>query len=208
MWEDGIAAVRADLREWLRRSAEDPGDLAPFGFEVSFGLPHRRDQDDVLSREDPAALDCGIRLRGSIDLVEKSPGGTVRATDHKTGKVRVKKGEIVAGGKALQPVLYALAAEKIFPDATVESGRLYYCTAAGGFEDRIVPLDPAARESARVIAEVIGGALEEGFLPAAPGERECRWCDYAQLCGPWEEARTGRKPERRGEGLRRIRGLA
>ena len=52
---------------------------------------------------------------------------------------------VVDGGAALQPVLYALAVEKLFPGQTVESGRLYYCTAAGGFAERTVPLDAAAK---------------------------------------------------------------
>ena len=80
-------------------------------------------------------LACGVALRGAIDLVERSRDGRVRVTDHKTGKPRVRSGQVVAGGQALQPVLYALAAEKLFPDAPVESGRLYYCTAAGGFTE-------------------------------------------------------------------------
>ena len=48
----------------------------------------------------------------------------------------------MAGGTSLQPVLYALAAEKLFgATAKVESGRLYFCTSAGGFTEHIVPLD-------------------------------------------------------------------
>ena len=44
-------------------------------------------------------------------------------------------------------MLYALAAERLFADAKVASGRLYYCTAAGGYEERVVPLDGAARRA-------------------------------------------------------------
>ena len=46
-------------------------------------------------------------------------------------------------------------------DGVVDSGRLYYCTAAGGFEEVTVPLDRAARESAETLAEVVGHALGE-----------------------------------------------
>ena len=59
-------------------------------------------------------LDCGIQLRGSIDLVERHPSGLVRVTDHKTGKADGKRGQLIDGGKSLQPLLYALAAEKLF----------------------------------------------------------------------------------------------
>jgi RecB family exonuclease len=192
VWRDGVESVRADLREWLRRASLDPSGFAPWLFELSFGLLGRRDRDPH-SRDEPVRLDCGIALRGSIDLVERSEDGRVRVTDHKTGKERVKPGQVVAGGEALQPVLYALAVEKLFPELSVESGRLYYCTSTGGFEERIVPLDAGARESASAVAEVIGQALGEPFLPAAPAPGACRWCDYRGVCGPYEELRTSRK---------------
>jgi RecB family exonuclease len=192
VWRDGVESVRADLREWLRRQSLDETGFAPWLFELSFGLLGRRDRDPH-SRDEPVHLDCGIALRGSIDLVERSRDGRARVTDHKTGKVRVKPGQIVAGGEALQPVLYALAVEKLFPELPVESGRLYYCTSAGGFEERTVPLDADARASATSVAEVIGQALGEPFLPAAPAQGACRWCDYRVVCGPYEELRTSRK---------------
>ncbi len=64
----------------------------------------------------------------------------MRVTDHKTGKVRANHGVVVGGGKVLQPVLYALAAEKLLGHR-VEAGRLYYCTSAGGYEERVVEID-------------------------------------------------------------------
>jgi RecB family exonuclease len=192
VWEDGVASVRADLREWLRRCAEDDSGYVPFRFELAFGLPERR-QRDPGSRPEPVELECGIRLRGSIDLVERSADGRVRVTDHKTGRERVKEGAVAAGGASLQPVLYALAAEKLFPDDRVEGGRLSYCTVAGGFGEVFVPLGRAARESAARVAEAVDHALAEPFLPAAPAKGACRWCDYAVVCGPYEELRTARK---------------
>jgi ATP-dependent helicase/nuclease subunit B len=209
VWEDGVESVRADLREWLRRASEDDSGFVPWRFELAFGLPGRR-QADPHSRDEPVELDCGIRLRGSIDLVERreeTTGAVLRATDHKTGKERFEPGKIVSGGESLQPVLYALAIEKLFPEATVESGRLSYCTAAGGFAERNVPLGAAARESAKVVAQVIGEALAEPFLPAAPAPGACRWCDYRVVCGPYEELRTGRKPPAALEALQRLREL-
>ena len=57
----------------------------------------------------------------------------------------------------------------------------------------IVPLDDAARKTAATLADTIGSAIGRSFLPAAPGEGECEWCDYRAACGPYEELRTGRK---------------
>ena len=39
--------------------------------------------------------------------------------------------------------------------------------------------------------------MEEGFLPAAPREGACRYCDYRIVCGPREERRIARKPQDR-----------
>jgi RecB family exonuclease len=207
VWVDGVASVRADLREWVRRMSEDESGFVPWRFELSFGLPGRRARDPH-SSADPVALDCGLRLRGSIDLVERTREGHLRVTDHKTGKARVKSGDVVSGGASLQPVLYALAAEKLFPGSQVDSGRLYYCTASGGFEDREVPIDEVAHRSAARVAEIIGESLSKAFLPAAPAKRACEWCDYRVVCGPYEELRTGRKSQSELaplETLRRLR---
>lgn len=193
-----MGGIAADLREWLRRMTEEPG-WVPAHFELSFGLPDARAQD-AQSRKDPAELEIGLKLRGSIDLVEKSADGRLRATDSKTGKVRAKKDDtVIGGGEILQPVLYALALESMFPGATVEGGRLYYCTTQGGFESVFIPLDDVAREAANAVAKTIGGAIEKGFLPAAPnregkGYSACTYCDFLTVCGPYEEIRTKRKP--------------
>ena len=145
-------------------------------------------------------------MRGSIDLVERHPDGTLRATDHKTGKTRPKSGVVVAGGTVLQPLLYALACEQLL-DEPVEAGRLYYCTADGGYEERVVPLDDGTRRIAADVVAIVGGALATGFLPALPMKDACRFCDYRPVCGPHEEARTKRKPLDRIADLTRLRSM-
>ncbi len=206
VWEDGIGQIKADLAEWLRRMPEDP-DWVPSHFELSFGLKQKRSQEDEGSQEAPAALDCGIQLRGSIDLVERSTTGRLRATDFKSGKVRATDETVIGGGRTLQPVLYALALEKIFPGTVVEEGRLYYCTSVGEYRSYAVPLrdNPDAREAADMVASTVRGAIDKGFLPAAPAERECTYCDYQSVCGPYEEQRTARKPKGPLLPLRRLR---
>jgi RecB family exonuclease len=190
VWEDGVAAIRADLHEWLARLVAERT-WQPWRFELAFGIDPR----DPDSRPDPAPLDCGIRLRGSIDLVERDASGALRATDYKTGKVRAPRGAVIVGGEMLQPVLYALALEKIYPGATVRGARLHHITRAAAFETVDVPLDAAARAAADRVAATVGGALDQGFLPAAPRSGACRFCDYRPICGPHEEARVARKPQ-------------
>jgi ATP-dependent helicase/nuclease subunit B len=198
VWEDGIAAIRADLREWLRRASEDDSGYVPWHFELSFGVEGRpgRRQADPQSVPGAVDLDCGIQLRGSIDLVERHPSGLVRVTDHKTGKSEGKSDLLIDGGKSLQPLLYALAAEKLFAgQAEVSTGRLYFCTSAGGFTEQVVPLDDRARASAVQVADAIGDAVGRPFLPASPDKGQCDICDYRVVCGPHEERRAARKPK-------------
>ena len=196
VWDDGIDAIRVDLREWLRRAGEDDSGYVPWRFELSFGLSdaQKRRQADSHSGPKPVDLDCGIQLRGSIDLVERHPSGHLRISDHKTGKANGENGQILAGGTSLQPALYALVAEKLFRgELKVHCGRLYFCTSTGGFTEVIVPLDRYTRNSVAQLATIIGEALEKPFLPAAPAEKQCARCDYLPVCGPYEELRTRRK---------------
>jgi hypothetical protein len=128
VWDDGIDSIRVDLREWLRRASENDSGYVPWRFELSFGLADsqaQRRQADPHSTPKPIDLDSGIQLRGSIDLVERHSNGHIRITDHKTGKADGEDGQIIAGGKSLQPALYALVAEKLFRgELKVEGGRL------------------------------------------------------------------------------------
>lgn len=208
VWDDGINAIRADLREWLRRASEDESGWVPDRFELSFGLAARERGDaDPASVTTPIPVAGALQLRGSIDLVERHARGALRVTDHKTGKARAADGVVIGGGEILQPVLYALVCEQVL-DEPVEAGRLYYCTAAGQYEERVVALDERSRAGARAVVDVVERALTDGFLPAAPVERACTWCDYRPVCGPYEEARVKRKPRDRLSALTRLRGMA
>ena len=95
-------------------------------------------------------------------------------------------------------MLYALALEKLFrARPTVEAGRLYYCTSAGGFAERDVPLDATARARGRDWSRTRSASALAKPLPARGARRAgaCRWCDYRAVCGPYEELRIARKPQ-------------
>ncbi|HEU0033845.1 MAG TPA: PD-(D/E)XK nuclease family protein [Kofleriaceae bacterium] len=207
VWDDGIAAINADLREWVRQLVEAPAWL-PQRFELAFGPVYGRARDPA-SVADPVELALGeghaLSLRGSIDLVEQGPGGTLRATDYKTGANRVTTNAVIDGGKSLQPVLYALVLERMFPGATVAGGRLYFCTTRGGFRAVEVALDADARESARVLAETLQLHFDRAFFPAAPAKDACKYCDYRPVCGPYEELRLRDKHKGDLVALQRLR---
>jgi CRISPR/Cas system-associated exonuclease Cas4 (RecB family) len=205
VWEDGIASIRADLREWLLRASQEE-EWEPWRFELAFGLPERRHRDPA-SRLEPVALEEGFSVRGSIDLVERAGNGDLRATDYKTGKVRAEAGMVIGGGRTLQPALYALALEKLFPGTRVKEGRLYYSSFTGSFTAVEVPLDRITRESIKTVATTLGEAVRQGFLPAAPDEGECTWCDYLDVCDSSAERRAARKPADRIAPLVHLRGM-
>lgn len=205
VWDDNIARIRADLVEWLRLMSEET-DWTPWRFELSFGLGSRTGRDQEDSRDEAVQLPGKLQLRGSIDLVERRADGALRATDHKTGRKRSQAGLVIGGGETLQPVLYALALEQMFPGTHVASGRLDYCTSNGDFASVETPLDEVARQAAELTATTIGDALRTGFLPMAPIEaRTCEWCDYLPVCGPGAHRRAARKPAERLAPLVKLR---
>ena len=204
VWRAEFEGLRADLRGWLRQVADEGGHWKPIHAELSFGLRRSGDRDPRSKRAPAEVLD-GARLRGSIDLVEEDAAGRLRVTDHKTGRaVHAGGALVIGGGKVLQPVLYSLAAEQVL-ERDVVSGRLFYCTQRGGYSTVAVPLDERSRGAARRLLATVDGALEDGFLPAAPAKDECRYCDYRQVCGPYEELRVQRKDGTRLHDLQALR---
>jgi RecB family exonuclease len=203
VWRDEVESVRADLRGWLTQLSEAPDGYIPHLIEFAFGIPGDADNDPA-STTQAAVLPEDFLLRGIIDLIEKNATGEVRLTDHKTGKNRTEEGMVVGHGETLQPVLYSMAVEAL-NKALVKQARLSFCTAAGGYTERTVAIDNVSRESALGVLRAIDRSVANGFLPAAPREGACTWCDFTQVCGPHEETRVQRKAQKPLEHLVKLR---
>jgi CRISPR/Cas system-associated exonuclease Cas4 (RecB family) len=148
---------------------------------------------DPRSRPEEVRLPGGFRLRGVVDLVEQQRGTrALRVTDYKTGRNMTRSNLVVGRGETLQPVLYGLAIEQALA-APVLEGRLFFCTRAGEFAERVVPLSEAARARGVEVLEVVDRAVAAGFLPPAPRKDACAYCDFREVCGPHEELRLRRK---------------
>ncbi|HKU43877.1 MAG TPA: PD-(D/E)XK nuclease family protein, partial [Polyangiales bacterium] len=192
VFDTALASLSADLEGWLRALLAD-ADWQPWHAELEFGF-ERRSQPLAAPRAQ-VLIARGLLLSGAIDLVERHVSGAasgqplLRATDHKTGSAQGKL-IVSSGGSVLQPLLYALALEQLFPEAQVRGGRLHFCTKRGRYEVQEVLLDDVARDVARRILATIGGMLERGFLPAAPAPGACDSCKYRVVCGPYEEERV------------------
>lgn len=190
VWRDEIAAIARDLRVWIRKLPEG-APWTPEYFEYSFGLSD--EGRDERSQREPVRIADRFILRGSVDVIETREGSPeLRITDHKTGRNRTSARTVIGGGAALQPVIYGLAIEKLL-SRPVREGRLFYATTAGGFAEHPVPLSDANRRAGVEALEIIDRAIELGFLPAAPAERACAWCDFRSICGPDEPRHAGRK---------------
>jgi CRISPR/Cas system-associated exonuclease Cas4 (RecB family) len=204
VWRDEVDELRRDLGIWVQKAADEQ-DWRPAYFEFSFGL--NDEGRDPRSLPDPVLVDGRFVLRGSVDLIEhRADFDLLRVTDHKTGRNRSNPDLVVGGGEMLQPVLYSLAIEQAL-GKTVFEGRLFYATTVGGFVDKPIPINDYTRGQGLQVLEIIDRAVETGFLPAAPKERACTWCDFRPVCGPREEERTKRKARERLADLEALRSM-
>jgi CRISPR/Cas system-associated exonuclease Cas4 (RecB family) len=147
------------------------------------------------------------KLHGRMDLIEQSAEGAIRVTDYKTGNYPDPAPQFTGGGEVLQPVLYALASEQLFPGRRIAGGRLFYATLRGGYRTIDVPLNDQTRAEADRVLSTIESAVQAGRFPAAPREDACESCDYLAVCGPYEEERVRRKPQGDLESLIQLRSV-
>jgi CRISPR/Cas system-associated exonuclease Cas4 (RecB family) len=191
VWAAELEDIRSDLHGWLQQIVSTP-EWMPEHFELAFGLAETEGRDPQ-SKPEPVVLENGAKVRGSIDLLERHMSrGVLRVVDHKTGKAPRTGYLVVGGGQVLQPLLYALAAEQRV-GATVECGRLFYCTQRGNYQALEVELSAENRRQALRVLETIDRAVAAGDLPAAPAQNACALCDYRSVCGPHEQMRWRRK---------------
>lgn len=150
----------------------------------------------------PVAIELGgepgapqrLWIQGRIDRVDRLPDGTYAVWDYKTSSARRYESQWThfEGGRQLQHVLYAWAAEALLrregldPDPHVaRSG--YLMTARRGRGHRADrPQDPARREAAqRLLRQLLDVAAAGLFAPAPDAQAACDFCDYRQACqGP------------------------
>ena len=101
-------------------------------------------------------------------------------------------------------MLYSLAAEQM-TGVKAEHGRLFYCTQRGNYSECEIDVNEDGRRYFDRAMRLIDEAIGEGFLPAAPTQGACAWCEYFTVCGPNEEVRVRRWKD--GEALERLNQL-
>ena len=119
-----------------------------------------------------------VPLRGIVDLADRTPDGTVRIVDHKTGR---PKGEGRWPGYADQVRVYALLWAEAHGEAPAR-GELWF-TRYG----MAVPVDLSAGATERTLAlarrswQTLAASLEERRFALRPSPL-CPWCPLAGTC--------------------------
>jgi CRISPR/Cas system-associated exonuclease Cas4 (RecB family) len=185
--------------------AELPDGWMPSLIEYGFGVPvdPTHDSDSI---QEPVILPEGFKLHGVVDLIERKQD-MLRVTDSKTGRNDTINGTVMGQGEKLQPVLYSLAVESA-RKATVAEARLSFSTTAGGFSQCVIPINEHSRNQGLEVLRIIDNAIAVAFLPPAPREKGCDYCDFRPVCGPYEQRRAAKKDPTPLEDLMRLRGMA
>ena len=110
VWKSEIENLRTDLRGWLQQVAATQSDWLPVHFEFGFGLapdPHR----DPASTTREAVIFDGIRLRGSIDLIERHATQRCSAR-HRSQNRQGSQGPPAIRGRRRHPAAIALRSRR------------------------------------------------------------------------------------------------
>jgi putative RecB family exonuclease len=160
----GLVALLSSTRDLLDSyfALEDPRRLEPAEREVLV----------------EASLPSGVRLKGFVDRLDRSPDGDLRVVDYKTGKSPHESFE----GKALfQLRFYALALWRstgVLPRLL----RLYYLR-----NREVIDYSPDERDlvglerQLEALGEAIARARENGDWRHKPSKL-CDWCSFQSLC--------------------------
>lgn len=122
-----------------------------------------------------------LRLTGRIDRVDRTPAGKLRVIDYKTGSTREFRREtgVFHGGRRLQHVLYARAAERLL-DGEVEAAEYHFPTRRGAHH-RARFLAPQLAQGMSVVARLLD-LVGNGCFPPTESSEDCKFCDYCDAC--------------------------
>lgn len=196
LWRAARSEIIADLRESVRRTIADTSGFVPSAFELSFGTMPLED-GGVAAGSVTLPGERALGFRGRIDRVDVA-GTRGRVVDYKTGKAAPKpkkrsgddeEGElfppVFQGGQTVQRPLYVLAAQQAFPGVATWEALYDYCTQRGEFKTEGVAVDATTLERLAALVEGIASDADAGRYPFLPDLlRQCRWCDFREVCGP------------------------
>jgi ATP-dependent helicase/nuclease subunit B len=201
LWSADRRELIEDLEHWLDLELADIDPLfSERHVEVGFGITPAGPTASPLATEEPLIVEAAgrrVRLRGSVDRIDRAPGG-FKVIDYKTGAGRyLPKDNRLAKGQALQLPLYLRAAAMMLGiDPSLGSASYVLVSRRGGFKRvRFDGRALAARaEDVETALGLIVGGMGTGDFHPEPG-RACRSCDYANLCDVGRERQRERKAD-------------
>ncbi len=189
--DDVLFACRTFLLSEAARSA----DIEPVAFEVAFGIvDENRPSEHPDPVEIPLAGGRSIRLRGSIDRVDRAPDGRFHVWDYKTGTaLYIHEERGISAGRQIQPALYALAWEALVarrgePGQGSVAGSGYFFPGRKGLGERFAIA--FSGEETRKALDTLFDLLAGGAFPHTPDkDADCFVCrDLAGFCENREES--------------------
>jgi len=203
--------VRRACETFLRSESRAGAGISPRHFEIGFGYPGAS-PDPVLG--DTAAVEIAagsvgaIRVRGSIDRVDRAEDGSYEIWDYKTGSAfsyDPTKG--IDGGRRIQHAVYAAAFEDLLRRAGL-SGRVAragYIFTGPRSDGRREDFGWDPRELRATLGHLCEVLRDGAFLHGIDAKESCAFCPYESVCGGRFDAAeaAGRKA-----GDPRSRGLA
>jgi ATP-dependent helicase/nuclease subunit B len=168
-----LEALREDVLAFIAMVREHAP--RPLAMELVFG----RDGKPPV----PVALPDGstLLLSGAIDRVDELDDGSLAIIDYKTGSSAQFQGRDrpFSGGRRLQHVLYAAAAERLF-DRRVSRAEFHFPSRRS--ENFRARFDARALQGGLdVVVDLLSMVRNGWFVPTNVAD-DCRWCDYAAAC--------------------------
>lgn len=181
-WADERARMLDDLLTWLRHDS----DIVVARGSTVLASEMRFGADDAASIELPDGRQ--IRLKGSVDRVDRTRDGRLVVTDHKSGGKNKFKDMTVddptAGGTLFQLPSYAAAARARFGDAGTPVHAEYGLLRKGDYARPGFPMTPDVDGRVSSALALVVAGIETGFFPNRPERPGWRFYVGCHYCEP------------------------
>ena len=181
-WADERARMLDDLLTWLRHDS----DIVVARGSTVLASEMRFGADDATSIELPDGR--RIRLKGSVDRVDRTRDGRLVVTDHKSGgKDKFKDMTVddpTVAGTLFQLPSYAAAARARFGHADTPVYAEYGLLRKGDYARPGLPMNPEVDERVSEALALVVAGIETGYFPNRPERPGWRFYVGCHYCEP------------------------
>jgi ATP-dependent helicase/nuclease subunit B len=182
LWERAQEEIRRDLLAVLARddARRAQRGLRPIAAELAFGM-----RGGTPPVEIPLSDGRALRLRGSIDRIDRADDGTIVVVDYKTGRAyqpQISAGDPDRAGRLLQLFVYAHAARAAVGDPAARICSTYwFISPRGGFAEQGYEITDAIAQRFDLVLRTIVDGIAAGAFPCAvePTSRRTPWITFS-----------------------------